>query len=377
MIKTTHFARAFFASLTLLISSIATISRADESAPDAWAVLVNPENAFAFSILKGQKAIGQISIAGWGPNWAWTGLSGKPRTGDTFSTSAPFVVNKATGQVIDVQLHVTQTDARTLQFQYDITAAKDVPLTLLAATLTIDKSLPGQFIANSGATDKTIKLPLNKDIFKDVAKAEFQLEGLGNLTATLDPAVSLGIDNGARFILAEQKFPAGKKTLTLKLTFPADAKLLTTPADLEKFSTLLAGKDWFAFLPTNRGGESVIGMGSWLEKPAGKRGGVQTVGDHFQLDDGTPIKFWGTNLSYGGNCAPTAPPPSSPPAASPNTASTPSACTSSPTPKITAASAISTTPPSSTPQASTASIILPPSSRKTASISAGPTPTAS
>ncbi len=49
---------------------------------------------------------------------------------------------------------------------------------------------------------------------------------------------------------------------------------------------------------------SVIAMDDWLEKPAGKRGGVRMVGDRFQFEDGTPIKFWGTNLSYGGGCAP-------------------------------------------------------------------------
>jgi hypothetical protein len=48
----------------------------------------------------------------------------------------------------------------------------------------------------------------------------------------------------------------------------------------------------------------VIGMEDWLEKPAGKHGGVRSAGDRFQFADGTPVKFWGVNLSYGGGCAP-------------------------------------------------------------------------
>ena len=45
-------------------------------------------------------------------------------------------------------------------------------------------------------------------------------------------------------------------------------------------------------------------MNDWLERPAGKHGGVRMVGDRFEFADGTPVKFWGVNLSYGGGCAP-------------------------------------------------------------------------
>ena len=45
-------------------------------------------------------------------------------------------------------------------------------------------------------------------------------------------------------------------------------------------------------------GPSVIGLESWLDGPAGKHGGVRVVGDHFAFADGTPVKFWGTNLAY-------------------------------------------------------------------------------
>ncbi len=31
--------------------------------------------------------------------------------------------------------------------------------------------------------------------------------------------------------------------------------------------------------------------------------GYDMAGDHFEFNDGTPVKFWGMNLSYGGGCA--------------------------------------------------------------------------
>jgi hypothetical protein len=65
----------------------------------------------------------------------------------------------------------------------------------------------------------------------------------------------------------------------------------------------LAGPDWFAWQPTSDHGPSVIGFEDWLDKPAGKHGGVRMVGDHFEFTDGQRVKFWGTNLCYTG-CTP-------------------------------------------------------------------------
>ena len=51
---------------------------------------------------------------------------------------------------------------------------------------------------------------------------------------------------------------------------------------------------------------SVIGMENWLPKPAGAHGHVKIVGDHLEFADGTPAKFWGTNLCYGAASPPQA-----------------------------------------------------------------------
>jgi hypothetical protein len=50
-------------------------------------------------------------------------------------------------------------------------------------------------------------------------------------------------------------------------------------------------------------GPSALGFENWLEKPAGQRGGVRMKENRFVFDDGTPVKLWGTNLSYR-ECAP-------------------------------------------------------------------------
>jgi len=43
---------------------------------------------------------------------------------------------------------------------------------------------------------------------------------------------------------------------------------------------------------------SAIGMEDWLDQPAGRHGYVRIDGDRFAFEDGTPVKFWGTNISW-------------------------------------------------------------------------------
>ena len=55
--------------------------------------------------------------------------------------------------------------------------------------------------------------------------------------------------------------------------------------------------DWFPFEPQDDfTGPSAIGMADWLDRPAGKHGFVQVRGDRLAFEDGTPVKFWGTNV---------------------------------------------------------------------------------
>ncbi|HWE02774.1 MAG TPA: hypothetical protein VG326_10235 [Tepidisphaeraceae bacterium] len=279
-------------------------------APDEgkWIVVVEPGNSLSFSILHGPKgaerAVGHIGMAGWGPKWAWAGIGSKDKPKGPFVVSAPFTVNKAAGQVIAVQLDVAAKGTRSVVFRYDLTADKDVPLTLLAAVIGFDKSLAGEFTATGDGKETSLILPLTRGQINATSHATYKLIGVGEVAVDLDPAVDVGIDGDARMILAQGEFKAGHKSVAVTLTFGADVALVTSPTAMANYEKPLAGPDWYQFQPTNDLSPSVIGMENWLEKPAGKRGGVRMVGDHFQSEDGTPIKFWGTNLAYGSSCAP-------------------------------------------------------------------------
>jgi len=77
------------------------------------------------------------------------------------------------------------------------------------------------------------------------------------------------------------------KKLTLIITIIASLAWSTNAQDL---------KNWFVFNPENEPTEAITDMADWLDKPAGKHGFVQMKGDKLIYEDGTPIKFWGTNL---------------------------------------------------------------------------------
>ena len=66
------------------------------------------------------------------------------------------------------------------------------------------------------------------------------------------------------------------------------------------FSACTANGDdtqkWFAFDAKEDFSPSVIDMGDWLDKPAGKHGWLLMDDNDYRFEDGTPVKFWGVNI---------------------------------------------------------------------------------
>src|SRR6185437_6540295 len=145
-----------------------------------YLVLVDPDNAVSFTILGGPNGPGQsiakVGLAGWGPSWAWVGVESKEKPRGPFVVQVPFVVNWAAGEAIGVQLGVRQPSRREVAFTYDLTARKDVPLTLLCATIGIAKSEHGQMIATSGAKEQAVSLPMARGQLTDVSRLRFKLD---------------------------------------------------------------------------------------------------------------------------------------------------------------------------------------------------------
>ena len=277
------------------------------AAAEQWQLLISPQNSLEFGGVHDGIRVFRLGMGGWGPNWQWVGLSAKDKaTGDKLSLAAPFVVNKAKGEVINIKFEAWHSGPRQVSFRYELSAERDVPVTMVIASLGVEKAFAhGQWtLTHPAGTTSVVKLPAGITARPAATKAVLHMEKTGDIEVGFDPPCPLAFDGDMRVLLAEKVFKAGTRSTTLTLTFPTEVAFLAKQADLDRLTRTLAGPEWFEFAPTNDPGPSVIGMDDWLEKPAGLHGGVRMAGDRFEFEDKTPVKFWGVNLAYGGGCAP-------------------------------------------------------------------------
>jgi len=99
-----------------------------------------------------------------------------------------------------------------------------------------------------------------------------------------------------------------KKFIALPLVFVIFFSVLITGYsyfdDGKPSSNLLSNSDqWFPFtIPWDDKSDNVINVGKLvLDAPAGKHGFLKIKDGHFFFEDGTRMRFWGTNLSGGAN----------------------------------------------------------------------------
>ena len=257
--------------------------------------------------MKDQALVGRLGLGGWGPNWQWVGIT--PPRGDPSEgllTAVPFVIDQAKGEVIEIGFQAVKTGPQQVALSYRLSAAKDVPITMLIASLSLDKAFGrGQLRLIQADGQKSERpLPFGRGTVPATSNLVLHFEKGGDLALALDPPCPIAFDGDMRIVLASEMFKAGARTNTLTVSFPSDTAFVAGAAELAPFIRTLAGPDWFAFAPTGNAGPSVISMNQWLDKPAGTHGGVRMVGDHFEFEDKTPVKFWGVDLSYAGGCAP-------------------------------------------------------------------------
>jgi hypothetical protein len=121
------------------------------------------------------------------------------------------------------------------------------------------------------------------------------------VTVTFSPAVNISFDGQVRIELASVNYIAGEKKVQINYTVPTNIKFVASDKDFAEYVKIVPGADWFPYQPKYDFFANEIGMEEWLEKPAGIHGQARLVDgkDYFQFEDGTKIKFWGTNLSYG------------------------------------------------------------------------------
>jgi hypothetical protein len=295
----TRFGRACAAS-AVLGALCAGRCAAEDAAGSGWVALIGADDSSSFSLIDGGRSMIEMGSVGWGPRWAWTSTSSKGRaTNEVLENDYGIKIGKDT---VAVKEHAQADGPQSVTWRYDLAVDEDAPLTEIDVTLAPMGGLGVHTITTtdaSGATD-TVKEPINSGGAKaPIAKITFSTHEHGDVVFTITPPCRLTWDRGAlRVALAHDKLAAGTATTAIQASFPAAVQFQAEAADVAKHAVTLAGADWFPLASADDVGPSVAGFDSWLDKPAGARGGVRMVGDHFELADKTPIKFWGTNLCY-------------------------------------------------------------------------------
>ena len=298
--------RALFPSITLALG-LAFTGTASAPAAEPWSAIISPENSVQFTFAKDLTPVFRLGLGGWGPNWAWVGVGTTDKaTDDKLILKVPFVVNRAKDEVIDITFQAWKSAPRQVSFRYTLAATNDVPITMLIASLGVEKAFTkGKLsLSHADGTEATLNLPFGRSAQPATTSAVLTLTNAGDIGITFDPPCPISCDGDMRILLASDLFKQGERSVTITLTLPAEAAFLAKQADLDRLTRTLAGPDWFPFAPTDDATPSVISMNDWLDRPAGKQGGVRMAGDHFEFADRTPVKFWGVNLSYGSGCAP-------------------------------------------------------------------------
>jgi hypothetical protein len=282
--------------------------RAQTTAPaqpgSGYQIALSPQSAFTFLLLKGGSEFAQISSIAWGPSWQWVEAADKQgyAAADTLDETSPIVIKQDGSQTVNEREQVTKSGASTVKFQYSLTTPNDVPLTMIGDSVSMSSAF------NNGSIDYTtadghsgtIQIPIVRSALPPaITSLIFHVKDAGDVVAKFDPAIGIALENGSvRIQLAADKLPAGSHSQTMSLTFPGPVELLDTQQQAGALTKVMAGDGWYAWQPTNNPAQGEIGMEGWLDGPAGKHGAVKVNGAHLELADGTPIKFWGTNLAY-------------------------------------------------------------------------------
>ena len=294
---------ALVASLALL-SALAPLAASDGDG--AWTMLIGSGNSFSYNLIAGNRLEATATPCGWGPNWSpWFAPSAKEKTKDDhLEVSSPLSIAKGTA----MSLKIHADGPRVVVMTFAFTATSDVKVMKLIDGIGMAEGRHAKAVLKGAdGAEQDTDLPAGKNAWSAVASISITSDDwTGPLTITLDPPSTVESDGALRLILAKDALKAGTdlNPVNVRWTFPGDVSLQLGDDGVKKFAPLLPGPDWFPYVPANDIGPSAIGVDTWLDKPAGNHGGVRLDGDALKFADGTRAVFWGTNLAYGGGCAP-------------------------------------------------------------------------
>ena len=140
-------------------------------------------------------------------------------TGDRLLAKTSIIINRAAGKVIDLKLEAWKSSERQLTFRYDLAATNDVPVTMIIAGFSLEKTFAkGKLVlSHADGTESSLNLPFARGAQPLTRQAIFHLDKVGDLALNFDPPCALGFDGDMRIMLASEVFKAGSRTTTVTM----------------------------------------------------------------------------------------------------------------------------------------------------------------
>jgi hypothetical protein len=250
----------------------------------SWTANVDQQNGLP-AISKGGGTAMSSNFVFWGKNWAWAGLSTE------FKVVAPYeysLIGKDQALDFVLNAHITKPSNQQLAWEFDLDASS----------------------ATSDAIGGGIAFKLDLTNFgSELGEPELLPDNRGwtwgrsdgnRIEMRFDPPLPfvgferVGNKSEIRAFFYKGELPKGHQHYVATLNISGDMAI--SPTDAERF-----GLDDDATWPTNildwKTAPVDLSFLNATERPAGKHGFLRTAKDKLVFEDGTPVRFWGTNLA--------------------------------------------------------------------------------
>jgi hypothetical protein len=249
----------------------------------SWTLSVNQQNGLPIVSRGGAIAISS-DFAFWEKRWTWAGLSTKF---DILSPLKYAVRGSSPTLALELRGEIKQSSDRQITWVYDLNGLSDIPdiigggislrfdLENFRATLGEPEIIAGNFGWSWGHAGQT-----RLEMRFDPPMAAIYFEG--------------GRKSEIRAFFYQGAIPKGQRHYTVTLSVSDDVAI--TPTVSEQFG-LDDPTKWPLDVVDSQRSPVDLSFLNDSERPAGKRGFVRSVKGRLEFEDGTPARFWGTNLT--------------------------------------------------------------------------------
>ncbi len=290
--------------LTMGVVAVAVFGLA-ASAAGAQEWTMYPEGGASYTVLRDDAVYMKMDVTAWGPKWRWFSFGGRG-TAQGGRRKVPMTATiGGTDQEISLLHTAERAGADSVTLGYELSVDETAELTQIVVEVRPSNPFFGGqtcvAISEDGARNE-VSMPFGRGtIGKNVRRLLLPDKNGDTVEITLEPARDIGMDGPARLTLVGSSLEAGRKRSTrITVTLPGAVEFIP---DVESSVQRDDTSEWF---PYPVGPEGTPVDLSFLNKdedgnyiPAGSHGFVEVKDGDFVFEDGTPVRFWGLNITAG------------------------------------------------------------------------------